>query len=243
MTPPIVSENPSAGASPSPSTLTVSQLNRLAKRLLESHFDFLWVEGELSNLATPASGHWYFTLKDDKSQVRCAMFRNRNQRLRRCPENGQLIRLRARVSLYEGRGEFQLIVEHMEDAGAGALQRAFEELKLKLQNEGLFDSHRKRSLPAIPQHVAIVSSRTGAAVRDIITVFRRRFPAIGLSLFPTAVQGVEASAQIIDALNTAYGIEELDAIIVARGGAWWKTSPPSMTSNWPARLPRARYPW
>ncbi|MDJ0877230.1 MAG: exodeoxyribonuclease VII large subunit, partial [Halieaceae bacterium] len=218
MTPPIHTENPPGGAPDTPQTLTVSQLNRLAKRLLESHFDFLWIEGELSNLATPASGHWYFTLKDDRAQVRCAMFRNRNQRLRMRPQNGQLVRMRARVSLYEGRGEFQLIVEHLEDAGAGALQRAFEELKLKLQNEGLFDAHRKRALPPAPQHIAIISSRTGAAVRDIITVFRRRFPAIHLSLLPVAVQGLEAPPQIVAALDIAYDIESLDAIIVARGG-------------------------
>ncbi len=217
MTPPISKENPPGGSS-NPSTLTVSQLNRLAKRLLEGHFDFLWIEGELSNLATPASGHWYFTLKDDQAQVRCAMFRNRNQRLRMRPTNGQLVRIRARVSLYEGRGEFQLIVEHLEDAGAGALQRAFEELKLKLQNEGLFDSHRKRALPAAPQHIAIVSSRSGAAVRDIITVFKRRFPAIRLSLFPVAVQGLDAPAQLLAALDAAFGVADLDAIIVGRGG-------------------------
>ncbi len=199
-------------------SLTVSQLNRLAKRLLESHFDFVWIEGELSNLATPASGHWYFTLKDEQSQVRCAMFRNRNQRLRMRPQNGQLVRLRARVSLYEGRGEFQLIVEHLEDAGAGALQRAFEALKLKLQNEGLFDSHRKRPLPATPRHVAIISSRSGAAVRDVITVFKRRFPAIRLSLLPVAVQGQDAAAEMMNALDSAYGIESLDAIVLTRGG-------------------------
>lgn len=202
----------------SPDTLTVSQLNHLAKRLLESHFDYIWVEGEISNLATPASGHWYFTLKDDRAQVRCAMFRNRNQRIRSRPENGQLLRVRARVSLYEGRGEFQLIVEHLEDAGAGALQRAFEALKLKLQNEGLFDPARKRELPAWPERVAIVSSRSGAAVRDIVTVFGRRFPSIRLSLFPVAVQGDGAAAQMIAALDAIYAMDHFDAIVLARGG-------------------------
>jgi exodeoxyribonuclease VII large subunit len=201
-----------------PDTLTVSQLNHLAKRLLESHFDYLWVEGELSNLATPASGHWYFTLKDDRAQVRCAMFKNRNQRLRAQPENGQLVRLRARVSLYEGRGEFQLIVEHLEEAGAGALQRAFEALKLKLQNEGLFAPERKRELPGYPSHIALVSSRSGAAVRDIITVFRRRFPAIRLSLFPVPVQGDDAAPAMCEALARIYDLGDFDAIILARGG-------------------------
>ena len=131
-----------------PATLTVSQLNRQARTLLESHFDFVWVEGEVSNFATPSSGHWYFSLKDGGAQVRCAMFRNRNQRVRFTPANGDAIRLRCRVSLYEGRGEFQLIVEHLEHAGAGALQAAFEKLKAKLLAEGLFDPERKKPLPA-----------------------------------------------------------------------------------------------
>lgn len=203
---------------PAQETLTVSQLNRLAKRLLESHFDYVWIEGEISNLATPASGHWYFTLKDDRAQVRCAMFRNRNQLLRTRPENGQMLRLRARVSLYEGRGEFQLIVEHLEDAGAGALQKAFEALKLKLQNEGLFAAERKRDLPAFPGRVAIVSSRSGAALRDLVTVFGRRFPAIELDLFPVPVQGQDAPEKIVAALDCIYGIEGYDAVVLARGG-------------------------
>lgn len=209
---------PPQSATNTPETLTVSQLNRMAKRLLESHFDYVWIEGELSNLATPASGHWYFTLKDDSAQVRCAMFRNANQRVRLRPQNGQLVRIRARVSLYEGRGEFQLIVEFLEDAGAGALQRAFEALKLKLQNEGLFAPERKRELPSFPERVAIVSSRSGAAVRDVITVFRRRFPAIELSLFPVPVQGEEAAPAMVAALKTIYGYDHFDAIILTRGG-------------------------
>ena len=201
-----------------PETLSVSQLNRQAKRVLESHFDYVWVEGELSNLATPGSGHWYFTLKDDNAQVRCAMFRNRNQRIRFRPENGQHLRLRARVSLYEGRGEFQLIVEHMEEAGAGALQRAFEVLKAKLAGEGLFDAERKRPLPAFPERVAIVSSRTGAALRDIITVFKRRFPGIYLGLFPVSVQGATAAPGMCEALADIARCGDFDAIIVTRGG-------------------------
>ena len=201
-----------------PETFTVSQLNRLAKRVLESHFDFVWIEGELSNLATPGSGHWYFSLKDASAQVRCAMFRNRNQRVRFRPENGQQIRLRARVSLYEGRGEFQLIVEHMEEAGAGALQRAFEALKAKLAAEGLFDADRKRPLPAFPGRIAIVSSRTGAALRDVITVFRRRFPGIYLGLFPTSVQGATAAAEICQALEDVFAAGDFDAVLVTRGG-------------------------
>jgi len=201
-----------------PRTLTVSQLNRQVKRLLEGHYDFIWIEGELSNLARPGSGHWYFTLKDDNAQVRCAMFRNRNQRVKQAPRNGQQVLLRARVSLYEGRGEFQLIVEHLEDAGAGALQRAFEELKAKLQAEGIFDEERKQLLPAFPQRIAIISSRSGAAIRDILTVFRRRFPAIELFLLPVPVQGAEAPPAIVAALQLANRLGEFDAILLSRGG-------------------------
>ncbi|MEM0955240.1 MAG: exodeoxyribonuclease VII large subunit [Pseudomonadota bacterium] len=205
-------------APPAPATLTVSQLNRQVKRLLEGHFDFVWIEGEISNLATPSSGHWYFSLKDDGAQVRCAMFRNRNQRVRFRPESGQQVRVRARVSLYEGRGEFQLIVEHLEDAGAGALQRAFEALKLKLGAEGLFDAQRKRPLPDLPRHIAIVSSRSGAALRDLLTVFRRRYPILTLTLLPSSVQGAEAPAQLCAALLHAYDLPDIDAIVIARGG-------------------------
>ena len=144
-----------------PPTLTVSQLNRQARTLLEGHFDFVWVSGEISNFVAPSSGHWYFSLKDGKAQVRCAMFRNRNQRIRFNPDNGDAIRLRCRVSLYEGRGEFQLIVEHMEPAGAGALQAAFEALKIRLQGEGLFDSERKQALPYPVQHLGSLPRRQG----------------------------------------------------------------------------------
>jgi exodeoxyribonuclease VII large subunit len=201
-----------------PDTLTVSQLNHMARQVLESHFDFVWIEGEISNLATPGSGHWYFSLKDENAQVRCAMFRNRNARVRFRPENGQHLRLRARVSLYEGRGEFQLIVEYMEDAGAGALQRAFDALKAKLQGEGLFDAERKRALPAYPGRIAIVSSRSGAALRDIITVFNRRFPGIYLGLFPVTVQGETAAKEMCDALASMSACGDFDAVIVTRGG-------------------------
>ena len=211
-------QEPQNNPSQAPVTLSVSQLNRQAKRLLESHFDFVWIEGEISNLAMPASGHWYFSLKDDSAQVRCAMFRNRNQRLRQTPAAGQLVRVRARVSLYEGRGEFQLIVEHLEDAGAGALQKAFEALKLKLGAEGLFDAGRKRPLPVFPRHIVIISSRSGAALRDLLAVFERRFPLLGLSLIPASVQGAEAPQQLCSALEQAYARYDIDAIVIARGG-------------------------
>ena len=201
----------------SSTTLTVTQLNRQAKRLLEGHFEFVWIEGELSNLAQPGSGHWYFTLKDNSAQVRCAMFRNRNQRVRFNPKHGQQLLVRARVSLYEGRGDFQLIVEHMEDAGAGALQRAYEVLRDKLRSEGLFEADQKLSLPSYPSRVALITSPTGAVIRDLLSVFRRRFPALDLSVLPVPVQGDDAAPAICRALNIADG-QGFDAIVVARGG-------------------------
>lgn len=206
-----------------PPTLTVTQLNRQAKSLLEGHFDFVWVSGEISNFAAPSSGHWYFTLKDGGAQVRCAMFRNRNQRVRFSPANGDAIRLRCRVSLYEGRGEFQLIVEHLEAAGAGALQTAFDALKTKLHSEGLFDEDRKQALPSQVSHIGIITSPTGAAVHDILTVLKRRCPAIQVSLIPVPVQGEAAAGEICAAIERANrwkaeGKVQLDALIVGRGG-------------------------
>jgi exodeoxyribonuclease VII large subunit len=210
-------------SSPKPDVLTVSQLNRRAKSLLEGHFDFVWVSGEISNLATPGSGHWYFTLKDGTAQVRCAMFRNRNQRLRFTPDQGDEVRIRCRVSLYEGRGEFQLIVEHMELAGEGLLQAAFEKLKARLQQEGLFDPERKRPLPASVATLGVVTSPTGAAIHDILTVLARRSPGTVVVLIPVQVQGEVAAAQIATAIALAnraaeQGLCSLDALIVGRGG-------------------------
>ena len=206
-----------------PLTLSVSQLNRQARTLLESHFDFVWVEGEVSNFVAPSSGHWYFSLKDGGAQVRCAMFRNRNQRLRFTPGNGDAIRLRCRVSLYEGRGEFQLIVEHLEHAGAGALQAAFEQLKVRLQAEGLFDAERKKPLPTSVSRLGVVTSPTGAAIHDILTVLQRRCPAIEIYILPVAVQGDTAAAEIAAAIERANrwqgeGKIDIDALIVGRGG-------------------------
>lgn len=198
--------------------LTVSQLNRKARQLLETHMSLLWIEGELSNVARPSSGHWYFTLKDAGAQVRCAMFRNRNQLVRQPPQQGQQVLLRARVSLYEGRGDYQLIVEHMEDAGQGALHRAFDQLKAKLHHEGLFDPAHKQPLPEVPEHIGVITSPTGAAVRDILHVLERRFPSIPVSVFPVAVQGAEAIPQIVKALHTANQLSNCDVLIVGRGG-------------------------
>jgi exodeoxyribonuclease VII large subunit len=214
--------NPFASDKP-PVLLTVSQLNRQAKTLLESHFDFVWVEGEVSNFTAPSSGHWYFSLKDGKAQVRCAMFANRNQRLKFTPGNGDAIRLRCRVSLYEGRGEFQLIVEHLELAGAGALQAAFERLKARLLAEGLFAAERKRALPTSVSQLGVITSPTGAAIHDILTVLKRRCPMISVLLLPVAVQGEGAAGQIAMAIESANqwqreGKIQLDALIVGRGG-------------------------
>ncbi len=206
-----------------PPTLSVSQLNRQARTLLESHFDFVWVEGEISNFAAPSSGHWYFSLKDGAAQVRCAMFRNRNQRVKLKPKNGDAIRLRCRVSLYEGRGEFQLIVEHLEPVGAGALQAAFELLKTRLATEGLFDADRKQALPGSIASLGVITSPTGAAIHDILTVLKRRCPAIAVYLMPVAVQGEQAAPEICRAIENANrwqreGKVSLDALIVGRGG-------------------------
>ncbi|MCP3908856.1 MAG: exodeoxyribonuclease VII large subunit [Oceanicoccus sp.] len=213
-------------SSPTPKkreTLSVSQLNRQAKRLLEGNFPSVWVEGEISNLSRPSSGHWYFSLKDNSAQVRCAMFRSSNARLRFQAEAGQQVMARAKLSLYEARGDYQLIVEHMEPAGDGALARAFEELKNKLQAEGLFDSDIKQAIPDHPKSIAVVTSATGAVIRDILTVLARRFPSIKVSIFPTAVQGQNAAPEIARAINTANalhksGKREFDVILAGRGG-------------------------
>ncbi len=206
--------------------LSVSQLNRKAKMLLETQIPLLWIEGEISNFARPSSGHWYFTLKDSKAQVRCAMFRNRNMGVRFQPEQGQQILLRAKVSLYEGRGDYQLIAEHMEEAGHGALQRAFEALKYQLEQEGLFAPERKREVPSLPNHIGVITSPSGAAIHDILTVLERRFPSIPVTVLPVAVQGQEAAPQIVRAIDTANRAGLFDVLIVGRGGG-------SLEDLWP----------
>jgi exodeoxyribonuclease VII large subunit len=197
--------------------LSVSQLNNRARLLLEDVFGGVWVEGEISNLAKPASGHIYFTLKDNQAQVRCALFRQNAARVRQALRDGLAVRVRGKVSLFEGRGDYQLILDTVEPAGDGALRLAFEALKQKLDAEGLFATERKRPLPAHPQRVGIVSSPTGAVIRDIISVFKRRAPQVELTLIPTAVQGREATAQIVRALQLA-DRAGFDALILARGG-------------------------
>lgn len=175
---------------------TVSRLNREVRALLDRSFGLLWVEGELSNVSRPGSGHLYFSIKDRDAQVRCAMFRQRNQFLSFVPADGAHVLMRARIGLYEPRGDYQLIVEHMEPAGDGLLRRAFEELKKRLSDEGLFDPAHKKPLPRLPRCIGVVTSPTGAAIRDILSVLRRRFPAIPVLIYPVPVQGTTAAPEI-----------------------------------------------
>lgn len=197
---------------------SISDLNRRAKELLEIHLPLVWVEGEISNFSQPSSGHWYFTLKDENAQVRCAMFRGRNQLVKFKPAAGDFVTARVRVSLYEGRGEFQLIVEHMEEAGFGLLQKRFEELKNKLHEEGLFDEIHKQELPEYCSRIAVITSPTGAAIRDVLHVLERRFPLMEIQLIPVLVQGEEAIDQIVKALDLANRAPGIDAVILCRGG-------------------------
>lgn len=197
---------------------TVSRLNKEVRLLLESGLPLLWLEGELSNFAAPASGHWYFSLKDSSAQVRCAMWRQKNSLVRFRPKDGMAVLVRARVGLYEPRGEYQLIVEHLEEAGEGALKREFEKLKAKLAAEGMFAAERKRPLPAVPRRIGVVTSPTGAAIHDILRVLRARFPVAPVLLYPTAVQGAAAVPEIVRAIETASRRAECDVLLVARGG-------------------------
>mgnify|MGYP001191094986 FL=1 len=205
---------------------TVSELNRTVRQLLESTLPLLWVEGEISNFARPNSGHWYLTLKDQQAQVRCAMFKNSNARVSFKPANGISVLVRCRVGLYEGRGDYQLIIEHMEEAGFGALQRQFDQLKAKLANESLFDQAHKQPMPTSVNHIGVVTSPTGAAFKDILAVLNRRFPSIKVTLFPTAVQGDQAAGQIVEAIANANQDGRCDALIVGRGGG-------SLEDLWP----------
>lgn len=216
--------------SPQREILSVTDLNRRARALLESAFKQIWVEGEISNFSRPASGHWYFTLKDKGAQVRCAMFANRNRGLRIQVQNGMHVIVRAKVSLYEGRGDYQLIAENLIDAGEGLLQRQFEELKRTLEEQGLFSDQHKRPLPALPSHIGVVTSPSGAAIRDILTVLKRRFPGIPVSIIPAAVQGKDAATQIVAGIALAERLKNsehpIDVLIVGRGGG-------SLEDLWP----------
>jgi exodeoxyribonuclease VII large subunit len=209
--------DPARGA-PERDIFTVGRLNHEARKLLEGGLGIVWVQGEVSNFSRPSSGHWYFSLKDSAAQLRCAMFRQRNLLARVQPKEGQQLLARGRISLYEPRGDYQLIVEHVEDAGVGALQRAFEELRERLAAEGLFDAARKRPLPAVPARVGVITSPSGAAVRDILHVLARRFPAASVLIYPVPVQGAAAAPAIAAALDLASARGECDVLILARGG-------------------------
>jgi exodeoxyribonuclease VII large subunit len=200
------------------SILTPSQLNALARSLLEDSFALVEVEGELSNFSRPASGHMYFALKDRHALVRCALFKPKSQWLRFKPADGQQVIARGRVTLYEPRGEYQMVVEHLEPAGEGALQRAFEELKRRLGAEGLFDAARKRPLPAWPRRIAVITSPRGAAIHDVLSVITRRFALLEIELLPVPVQGDGAATQIRSMLQRADASGRYDALLLTRGG-------------------------
>ena len=210
--------------------LQISELTKKVRFLLESELNTVWLTGEISNFIAASSGHWYLSLKDAKSQVKCAMFKGSNRRVRLAsgakPQNGQQVLVRAKVSLYEPRGDFQLIIEHMEDAGTGLLRQQFEQLKNKLHAQGLFDISHKQAIPNQINRVGIVTSPTGAAVKDILTVLKRRNPTINVVIYPALVQGEYAQGDICHAINSANIRQECDVLIVGRGGG-------SLEDLWP----------
>ncbi|MGE6194857.1 exodeoxyribonuclease VII large subunit [Aeromonas media] len=197
---------------------TVTRLNSAVRMILEQDLGLVWLTGELSNLAMPSSGHWYFSLKDISAQVRCAMFKGNNRRVPFRPQDGMQVLVQARVSLYEPRGDYQLIIESMQPAGDGMLALRFEELKRRLDAEGLFDEGRKRPLPREPRAVGLVTSATGAALHDMLTVLERRAPDLPVFIYPTQVQGSAAISQIVAAITLANRRAEVDVLIVGRGG-------------------------
>jgi exodeoxyribonuclease VII large subunit len=203
-----------------------AQLNALAKDLLESNFSQIWLEGEISNLSRPSSGHLYFTLKDERAQIRCAMFRSRAALLSAAPRDGQMVLVRARLTLYETRGDYQLAVESLQPAGQGALQLAFEALKKKLASEGLFEAERKKTLPAYIKRLALITSPRGAAIHDVLSVLARRFPLLPVELWPVPVQGADAAAAIDTALQAVLHSGRYDAVLITRGGG-------SLEDLWP----------
>ena len=203
---------------PTEAAISVSELNRKARTLLERGMARLWVEGEISNMARPASGHIYFSLKDEAAQVSAAWFRQRQRGPAVGFKNGDKVLAYGRVSIYEARGNYQLIVEQMEPAGEGVLKQRYEALKRKLLAEGLFDEDRKQALPALPARIGVITSPTGAAIRDIISVLGRRFPAVPVTVYPAAVQGDAAPGELLDALATAVNRDDCDVLIIGRGG-------------------------
>lgn len=200
--------------------ISVSDLNRLVRRVLETGIPMVHVEGEISNFYESRPGHWYFTLKDESAQMKVVMFRGKNQRVRFQPQDGSLVTVSGNVGIYEAKGDFQLNAESMEESGEGALLRAFEELKRKLDAEGLFDKKHKQELPGLPQHLGIITSPGSAAVRDVLTVLRRRFPALACTILPVQVQGAEAGGQVISAIEQAnrHTYRPFDLLLLTRGG-------------------------
>jgi len=201
-----------------PTVYQVSDLADEMRRLMETSYPEIWIEGELSSLSTPASGHLYFSLKDERSQLRCAMFKGRAGISRYRPKVGDLVRVRAKISVYTARGDLQCIVQHIEEAGEGLLQRRFEELKAALNHEGLFSQGLKKPLPAYSKHIGIITSPSGAAVKDIITTLGRRCPGIPVTVYPAVVQGESAAESLIDALRNAVSHGICDVLILSRGG-------------------------
>lgn len=202
----------------SPPIFTVSRLNQTVRQLLEMEMGQIWLSAEISNLSQPSSGHWYFTLKDDRAQVRCAMFRTANRKTTFQPQNGQQVLVRATITLYEPRGDYQIIAESMQPAGDGLLQQRFEQLKQRLSDEGLFDQQRKRPLPSPAACIGVITSKSGAALHDILQILRRRDPSLPVIIYPTAVQGTDAIMQIVKAIELANQRNECDVLIVGRGG-------------------------
>lgn len=198
--------------------ISVRELNAVARQLLENNLPLMWVGGEISNFVRAASGHWYFSLKDEQAQVRCVMFKHKNQYIDWQPQNGMQVEVLALVSLYEARGDFQLTLEQMRPAGLGALYEAFERLKRKLEGEGLFDAARKRPLPSMPHQIGIVTSPQAAALRDVLTTLRKRMPGIPVVLYPTPVQGEGAGQKIAQAIAQANERAECEVLLVCRGG-------------------------
>ncbi|MFP1979596.1 exodeoxyribonuclease VII large subunit [Lonsdalea quercina] len=203
---------------PSSAIFTVSRLNQTVKQLLEGEMGHIWLSGEISNFSQPSSGHWYFTLKDERAQVRCAMFRGSNRRVTFRPQNGQQVLIRAMITLYEPRGDYQLLADSMQPAGDGLLQQQFEQLKQRLSGEGLFDQQFKQPLPKPAKRVGVITSASGAALHDILQVLQRRDPSLPVIIYPTAVQGADAPPQIIRAIELANLRDECDVLIVGRGG-------------------------
>ncbi len=208
----------SLGSKEEPQVLSVSDINRAIRGQLETEFNLIWIQGEISNFKAHTSGHHYFSLKDSKAQISAVMFKGHNQRLKFRPADGMEVLVRGKITVYEPRGNYQVFCELMEPVGAGALQKAFEQLKKKLASEGLFDPQRKKPLPQFPKHLAVVTSPTGAAIKDILKVLHRRFSGLRVTVIPALVQGEQATPSIVKAIEMAQKLKDVDVMIVGRGG-------------------------